>query len=365
MTPDLPVLARVATVGLTDASALVAEPMPPDEWGPLSVQVVVERLEGLLAAAVANGSLPVSGYQLDGVRRLGLARARTDLLLERETLRAIQVLQAADVDLRLLKGSAWAHSAYTDPVRRGFGDVDILVRPADWYRAVGALEDAGGQRVMPELRPRFDSRFGKDATVKTSNGWEIDLHRTLVVGPYGLWIDCDALFARNPATVRVASVALPVLDPDAAFIHACYNAALSDDPPRLAALRDVAQMALSENIDAEEAWSLVHGWRGTNVVRYALRAVQARLGVSLALTPVGQRFAGDVARRDRMLIATYRGGARGYTSQLAGVVAIPGLADKRDYLAALLRPQRAYLDRRGLSWAGFGAHALGRLRRSR
>ena len=38
MTPDLPALAGVARVGLTDASTLMAEPMPQAEWGQMVAQ---------------------------------------------------------------------------------------------------------------------------------------------------------------------------------------------------------------------------------------------------------------------------------------------------------------------------------------
>jgi hypothetical protein len=319
-------------------------------------------MEGVLAAAVSQRALTVTDSQMEQVRRAARARARTDLLLERETLRAARLLEESAVPYRILKGPALAHSAYPDPMWRSFGDVDILIPPSRWYEALAILAGSGATRRLPELRPNFDARFGKDATFVTAMGWEIDLHRTLVVGPYGLWIDCDELFSRTAGTISLGASEVSVLDPHAAFVHACYTAALADDPPRLAALRDVAQLALGTTVDPDATFAMAAHWRGVGVVRRALTLASSGLGLPLGGSPVGRRFAGEVPRRDRILLATYRGQGRGYTSQLAGLVAIHGMRPKLAYLSALARPQRAYLEARGFTESSFLRHALRRVK---
>jgi hypothetical protein len=351
----------VASFGLLEARPLDGGQLNVAGWHALVARASKERMEGILAAAVSAGALEVTDSQLDRLREVTRSRARADLLLERETVRAAGLLEAAGVPYRVLKGPAWAHTAYPDPMWRGFGDVDILVLPARWYDALEALEASGARRLFPELRPDFDGRFGKDATFVARSGWEIDLHRTLVLGPYGFWVDCDELLSRSPAFVSLGGTSVAVLDPDAAFVHACYNAALADDPPRVAALRDVAQMAIAGSVDPGETFSLAQRWKGVGVVRRALAITESALGSALHDTPIARRFAGKASTRDRMLMATYRGPGRGYTSQLAGVVALPGLRAKAAYLSALARPQRAYLDARGFSASGFLEHAIRRV----
>jgi hypothetical protein len=286
-----------------------------------------------------------------------------DLLAERETVVTATVLERSGIPYRVLKGPAWAHSSYPDPMLRSFGDVDVLVPAKQWEQSVQALEASGAERLFPELRPGFDVRFGKDATYVAASGWEIDLHRTLAVGPYGFWIDSEALFARPAAEISLGGCDLPVLDPVAAYLHACYNAVLGDDPPRLPALRDVAQMGNEGSLDPDEVWSLAAGWRAVNVVRRALLLVSDRLGPDLT-GAVAKRFAGEVSGFDRLLLASYRGAGRGYTAQLAGAVALRGWRSRWAYLSALARPQDSYLAARGFSLKGFVRYGLRKARRS-
>lgn len=359
-----PAVSRLAAFGLSGDGTLWPTPLDPLAWNALVGRVVIERMEGMLAGAVVEGALAASETQMEEVRRLARSRARADLRLERETLAVSGLLDEAGISHRIIKGPAWSHSAYPDPMMRGFGDVDVLVEPRRWYEAIARLETWGAKRVLPELTPGFDARFGKDATLLSTAQIEIDLHRTLVLGPYGLWIDCDELLARPAASIRVGGASLPVLDADAAFLHACYNAALADDPPRLMALRDVAQMALAGHVSPDAVVDLTRRWRGSSVVRRAFRLVTRYLGYDMSTTPFGRAVEGQTPLGDRLLLSSYRGPARGYTSQLAGLAAIKGTRARATYLNALVRPQAAYLEARGYGRLGYARHVMGKLRRS-
>jgi hypothetical protein len=127
----------------------------------------------------------------------------------------------------------------------------------------------------------------------------------------------------------------------------------------LIAVRDVTQIALGEAIDAQETRQLAEAWHATAVVSRALGLAARYLSVDLAATSVGAAFqSASESVRDRALMRTYRGSGRGYTSQLAGVVAVRGFSRRAAYLAALARPQAAYLEARGWSAAGYARHAL-------
>ena len=347
----------VASFGLPGASSGQILPLAEEDWTALAARVRAERLEGLWVAAVASGSLPVSSRQMAEVRDAGRARARVDLELEREMLRVVAIFESEKIPYRVLKGPALAHGVYPDPMWRGFGDVDLLVGPDMWYRAVSVLEASGARRLTPEIRPDFDLHFGKDATLVSSQ-WEIDLHRRLVLGPYGFWAPTEEILSRPASELSIAGVNVSVLTLEDAFLNACYSAALADDPPRLIAMRDVAQIAFGEALDLDRLLETARRWSGTEVVARALSLAQRHLGVSLEATAVGSRFAGvSRSTRHRLLMASYRGAGRGYTSQLAGVVALRGVQPKISYLAALARPQKAYLSARGFTPAGFLRHA--------
>lgn len=356
--------AGVAAFGLDRDRAICSEPLAQGDWDRLLATVRQQRIEGLLAAAVHAGALPVAPEQRDAVREMARGRANVDLLLERELLGVAAHFASEDIPFRVLKGLAWCHTVYPDPSWRGSGDVDLLVDAKDWYRAVGLLEGQGMHRITPELRSGFDARFGKDATFDTPAGWEVDLHRVLVLGPYGLWVDERELIA-EAVTVRIGGRELQTLDLVRSFIHACYNAVLTDDPPRLIALRDVAQMAVS-GVDGVAARQLARRWRGERVVALAVRRSQTVLGVDLSDTPVGAELAPVSLRlQDRALLACHRGPARGYTTQMAGVIAVGGLRGRLEYLTALARPGETYLTARGWSGSSPLRQGLVRVRRGR
>ena len=362
--PNAPEI-KVAAFGLPGGRSDGGDILGDRPWSKLLAKVKHERLEGLLVAAVGEGTFPCTEAQTTDVRELGKARARVDLELERETLRVARMLETAGVEYRLLKGPALAHTVYPNPMWRGFGDVDILVAPAGWYAAGSILQASGARRLVPEVRPGFDDRFGKDATFVSTTGWQVDLHRRLVVGPYGFWAGSAEFFNEDGARIELGGYELVVLDPEDAFLYACYTAALADDPPRLMALRDVAQFASVGVIDVERIVDTALRWRGSDVVARALCLSERALGVSLSETTVGLRFRSLMPRRrHRALMATYRGRARGYTSQLAGVLALPGATNKLAYLRALARPQDSYLRARGFTGPGFILHAGRRIWRN-
>lgn len=352
----------MAGFGLPGAPPPPAEPLGPDAWRDLQVAVGQQRIEGLLGAAAQAGAWPVTAAQLEDVRRAARGRAKVDLSLEQELLCTARALGNAGFDCRVLKGQAWAHSVYPDPAWRGFGDIDLLVRGDDWYRVIDVLQAAGARRILPELRPGFDQRFGKDATLVVRAGWEVDLHRTLVIGPFGLWVDHDDLFDR-PDSVSIGGMRVATLNSEATFLHVCYNAALSDDPPRAIAVRDVCQVAMSSAPEPKVVEEMAGRWRASAVVARALALASDLLGQELWRLPVAASFA---TRRgtawERALMATYRGPGAGYSSQLATMAAVPGVAERLAYLRALARPQQSYLVARGWSPRSYLFTAARRIR---
>ena len=173
------------------------------------------------------------------------------LELEAMMLTGIEVLTAAGVAPVVLKGPALAHLIAADPAQRSFGDIDLLVRADHVARALTALRAEGAERLVPELSPGYDRRFAKSITV----GWdrfELDLHRTLAPGPYGLLIDQDSLHGATVDLV-VGGRRLSTLDLDRHLVHACYHAVLGDVAPRLASQRDIVALHQRPDLNADAA----------------------------------------------------------------------------------------------------------------
>ena len=261
-------------------------------------------------------------------------------------LDAVAVLDEAGIEHRILKGSAVALLDYADPSDRIFNDVDLMVRGADFDAAVAAFTATGLDRRFPEPRPGFDRRFSKGTSFLTPSGVEIDLHRTFVMGPFGLTVMLDDLWSAEAPFV-VGATTLAALDDECRFLNACYHAALGNVVPRLVPQRDVAQFVLGDRIDPQRVRQLARRWKAEAVVAAAITLTWETFAIAdvVALSAWAHRH--EPTDRERSDIATYRDDASGYAEKsLAALRAVPGLRGKAAFLRALAFPQPSYLEGR-------------------
>lgn len=339
-------LRSVAAHDLTGSRWILPATQPEaDEWRALLDDVVRTRLEGALARAVRAGALVTDSARRTEVRALHAAALASCLRLEELLLRVVDQLDAAGIEHRVLKGSAVAHLDHDDPSDRCFGDVDLLVRGDQLEGAIQVLAEMGHRRHFPEPRTGFDRRFTKSVTMSGHTALEVDVHRTLAEGPFGMWIRVGDLWTPGEA-FALADREVLALGPTGRFLHAAYHAALGDPQPRLTALRDVAVMLQRGSIDGAEVLETVHRWRGAPVLRRALGAAAAVLALDVESHEL-LRWAERErpSRQDLRRLRPYASDARsGYAVRaIATVSALPGLADRAAYVGALLFPDRAYV----------------------
>jgi hypothetical protein len=316
--------------------ALPDLPVEPPLWAHLMAGARHERITGLLVMAILDGALPTTPEQAGEAEQAHRASMVTALALE-----ATLIGTAA-----LLKGTGVAHLDYPDPALRSFGDVDLLIRSSQFDEAVEALVATGHRRKFPEPRPGFDRRFGKGSCLVNPGGHEIDLHRTLAMGPYGVRLDLDDLWRRS-STFELAGRQLRALGPEERFLHACFHSALGDKTPRLASLRDVAQMQLARPLDLDLTRRLSSSWGADAVVARAVRMAADVLGLETDGPLAGWAAGFSPGRRDRRSLAVYTGATPTYAAKsFAAVRAIPGLRDKAAFVFTLAFPDRHYLEQR-------------------
>ena len=278
-------------------------------WSALVTELTAERLTGLLVAAVDAGRWPATDGQRDALLDVHLNVLGSSLLLERTLLHVVGELAAASIDVRVLKGVAVAQLDYPDPGLRAFGDIDLLVRADDAERLEAVLTQLGGRRNQPAARPGFDRRFGKSFTYVLPDGFEVDVHRTFVMGPYGLTVEIDDLWQRSQ-TFGLGDQTLATVSPEVRLMHAAYGAVLSSWPPRLRPRRDLADV------------TALTAWAG----RYPF------------------------TDHDRRLLALYRRPDPPYSAlALSSLSALPRMRDRVAFVTALALPSREFLDRRGAS----------------
>lgn len=318
-----------------------AQPLDDAAWAGLLAAAKANRVLGQLRAAVDAGLMPVTADQRGQARaahRMTLLRV---LSLEQHLVEVAGVLGDAGVECRVLKGSAYAHLDYPEPALRSFIDLDLLFRPSDFDRAVAVLVGAGFTRFLAEPRPGFDRRFDKGTTLRGPD-FEIDLHRTFVLGPWGVRVNIDALWDAGQE-FTVGGRTLVALSAPNRFLHACYHAALGDWPLRLGSLRDVAQLVPA---DEESQGALIERARAWGV-RAVVAAAVADSGRLLGVEPAGTLrswAAGYVpTRREEHWLGLHTRSDKTFAAQaIATLPVLPGIRDKAAYLRALVLPDARY-----------------------
>jgi putative nucleotidyltransferase-like protein len=340
MTNDaIAVARRIAAFGLSDAGQIS---IPEELWSEVLGQITFEHLTGLAMAMLEAGQLLLSDQQAEEL----LARQRDAMALaltnERKLLEIAGVFERQGVEFIVLKGPAVAHTFYPDSSWRPFVDIDVLVRTRDWERACAVLAMLGMRRRLPEPRRGFDVRFGKAAAHRGGDGVEVDLHRTLVVGPFGLWIKPDELFERT-APFDLGGLTFQRLGDSAVLLNACMHASLGSWPPQILPLRDVAQIAQSNCVNWDTIIDWGSRWRLSVVFKHAVETSSLVLGWEPSSEVRALRFASQSDRSSRAFAAyTTNRRTRGGTAR-STLLAIYGLGAKVRYLAGMVVPQKRFL----------------------
>jgi hypothetical protein len=342
--------AAIAAYGLPTSHVLEVDDV--HDFMALLQECERERLTGLLARAVRDGSLKIGDDELERLEHVYRGWLTHALRAERLLLDTTALLDRSGIESRVLKGVALSHTAYPEPSDRVFGDVDLLV-PGDRLHAASELLAAHFEvrRAQPELRPGFDDRFGKEVMLRIG-AVELDIHRTFVEGAYGLTVRLDDLFA-PPYRFPLGGCELDALPQPQRLLHACYSAAFGDWPPRLMSLRDVAQLLFKEQPHIVDVLAMARAWRAEAVVARAITTTWEVLAITVQPPVVQWARSYRPNRTERLLLRAHEGPARAFTRHVAALVVLPKARDRIDYLRAIALPQREYLEARGLT---LGSH---------
>lgn len=349
--PRLDLLAAVVSAFVAPDAAECApwaDPLPAAQWRRLRADADRHRVIGMLGDLVVRGRLAVTDSQFDDVVADMERWAGHVLVVEDLAVGATAALDAAGVDVRIAKGVALAHTVYPGPEARVFADVDLFVPASSIDAAVEVLRDElGVQRALPELRPGFDREFAKEVMLETSSGFELDLHRTLVPGAFGLLVPLGELYEPRP-TFHLANRELATFDTVHHAVYSAMSVALADIPVRYSALADLVLLVDRGVDDVAEVIVTAHRWGQSIVLQRAVHLVEHHLGVWPSDHPL-VAWAGRYrpGRREKLLLASNLAAGRTYVRQLAAVAVLDGVSRRGRYLRALVSPSDEYLAARG------------------
>lgn len=301
-----------------------------------------EGLTALLGAAVDEGAVEVSEQS-----RLAITAAWTEVMARCVQLDVLlhsvsTQLSAAGIQHRALKGAAVACLDERSPAWRSYSDVDVLVPDGSLLAAARALVALQLRPLVAPVSDRWAERFAKSLTLVHPSGAQVDLHRLLAPGVFGLRVVQKSLF-EGEVEFTLGDVSVKALDAPRRFLHACYHASLGGvRGPRHR--RDVLLLAGSVRVDDIAArWG--DGWSPVVVADALDGAIET--GAALSEEWAAWRRSVSLDQADRAVLATYAGGFGDQAG--AAVRAAPGVRTTLAYAWPLFWPSRAHLRSRGRS----------------
>lgn len=186
---------------------------------------------------------------------------RSHALAIRDLAVAAEAFDDAGLSWLAFKGPVLAEHVYRRADLRSYGDLDLLVRPADLSLAVAALESAGGQlldrnwsMVLKHMRGQLHVRLPAGTTV--------DLHWDLlndVASRQVFPVDVNDLIDRRN-TVEIGESAIPTLCVEDTVVHLALHACTSGGN-RLIGYKDLEQAVAQLPIDWDAVIRRAREWR--------------------------------------------------------------------------------------------------------
>lgn len=181
------------------------------------------------------------------------------------TIELVRGLRAAGIPAIVLKGPLLAHDLYGDVALRVAGDVDILVREADFSAAAAVLAGQGFRpetALTPQALNKLRRRQHDLGFTHPEDNSLIELHADIAQPHYGFQVDLEAWWNRRRDRA-LAGEQLCTLSPEHAYLLSALHAA-RHRWHRLDLAGDVAahlQLGIDRAViqrEAREAWLLRH-----------------------------------------------------------------------------------------------------------
>ncbi len=228
---------------------------------------------------------------LETLRSRYQANARQALWFTGELIRVVSHLESLGIAVLPYKGPILAHALYADVTQRQFGDLDLLVHPADVPRSKAALLDLGykGGIQLTEREERAYLKSGYEYTFDSAHGRNlIELKWQILPRFYSVSFDVEAMFNRA-ASLDMEGYTFRTLCAEDLLLVLCVHAA-KHAWSQLSWLCDISQLA-KQPLD----WNAI-GKQSEDLGVERIVAVNFLLAHELLRTPLPERVEKTVAR---------------------------------------------------------------------
>ena len=242
------------------------------DWARFLAVVRRHRVEGLVAAALAESGVVAGAPAADALAAAGRSTARDNLLLAAEAARAGAAFDEAAIGYLVLKGAPLAMLAYGTLALKRAADIDLAVEAEDYPHAIRLLRGLGFDCALPGPEASDSEILAAALSNKHSiwvrGGVALELHSAIVDTP--MLLPGVSVGSPRQEVAIGPGLSLPTLAPDTLFAYLCVHGA-THAWSRLKWLADVA--ALLSRSDPAGMESLYRRARELGAGRSAAQAL--------------------------------------------------------------------------------------------
>lgn len=257
------------SVGATRAvSDLLSSPI---QWKVVLDLAEKHGVQPLLTQAVSKLTERVPGEVLQTLRQNYQTNLHKSLFLSRELIRILENLSAAGIEVMPYKGLALAESLYGDIALRQSGDIDLLIRAADWERVRVAVGELGYTSHINFSKAQEEAylKSGYECAFDGTAGKNL-LEVQWAIQPrfYAVDVEMEGLFQRS-VNVTVAGCAMKTPSPEDLFLILALHAA-KHLWARQIWICDLARLSQLRSLDWDWIGSRAQGLGVARILRVSL-----------------------------------------------------------------------------------------------
>jgi hypothetical protein len=253
-----------------DARRRVLSRFDDDELAQLAHHAARHRVVPFLAAAVRTSDVSVTEEAMTSLARTHATRTAAHLRVLADLDGVRDALSAEGLPFLVLKGPVLSEHLYPSPDLRTYEDLDLLIPPGSFERAVDALRRSGSLLLDRNWAlTRSDTRG--QLHLQLPMGTLADVHWHLLNRENvreGFAIRTDDLFERR-REIRVADRVLATLDAVDTLLHVALHASLSGGD-RLVWLKDIERVLIVDQPPWDAVVDRARAWRAGRSIAIAL-----------------------------------------------------------------------------------------------